>query len=241
MSRTANPLQGDKGPQGPTAEQLIGLVDSETSRMLAAQAREGWTTWALLLGLAALGWTLFGVLQFSSVNWRAALETFLVASLALDGSLTLLSLLFFRDPQSLSASNRFQFASRFYGNRLVILFAFFRAIALLVIGLDLRHQASLGGAWAVCLFYGFWALFFAFVLIWDFILIPFQFIPNHSRAFAALLLSLGLVSLYAAFSYGLPLISGQGSAGIPECRLATIALAFLYLVRKLAAKAALHK
>lgn len=158
---------------------LIELLEFEITHVRSEEARPGWTTWALLGGLATMLWLLTREFEQHQVNTDDALFLFLILALTYDSVRMIINAL--SKPMPLRNGRFISFSIHFSQDRSLMLFMLIRSAMLLVIAS--QTQLFVGKTFQILtvLFYGFdlFATLGAFVLTYTQFAVPVP--PKGSR------------------------------------------------------------
>lgn len=211
-------------------ERVVALLEFEIKQIRSAESEPGWTTWALLGGLATTLWLMAAEIEQHRASPQALSLIFLVLSLGLI-SIKVGHRFLSPSPPSLRSALRFHQVHRFLKTRTSFILDIIHSSVLLAIAVSHRHLVSSGFLITACIFFGFSLLANLSGFVMSFFRIPFTDYQT-SRARQAMFVAYALsgVAVITVAGFAWPLINGKISPSVSEYRIAGLLVAICELL-----------
>jgi hypothetical protein len=232
-SPIANSRNLDREDQSEESSRLVELLEFEITQIRSEESRPGWSTWALLGGLATIAWLFTFQIEADSLNLRNTLFVVLGLSLIYDSIAWVRMLIEGQGPSE--PGRRFEFTNRVFSEgRCFMLFEAGRSVAMMVIASAFRPTLLALTVWSTYLFYGGLLVMTLVGLSVSYLRFPVPkgtISPRGTYSVVGTFLVLAVLALYGVAGA----IWGQHvSPTVHECRIAGLLAVGIIMVRLLA-------
>jgi len=219
-------------------DRLIGLLESEISRVRDEKSQPGWTTWALIGSLATMLWLLMAELEKHIVYRQNTLFLLLALSLAYDCITSVVSIIKLPAPTWHASSkprSRFRLAhSVLSSGRSRILIDITRLLFLMVAAAEIQSLLNTPYVVATFFYFGMSAVFMMILFVYSFLEIPLP-VGSIRRGVVILLGFLLLIpAILALFGFSETLWHQGVSPTAPEWRVGGLLFAITLVLQILA-------
>ena len=219
-------------PYSPRIDHVLQTLDFEIDRIRSQEKESGWTTWAVLGGLATVVWLLLGELNSESIQWANVLVLFLAFSLLFD-NVSILFTIFSEEEQPREKGRRYRFSHYLGENRLEILPGLLRCFALIWVAWYASKFVWPSHALLAYVYYGLAAIILALAFVWSFLSIPLRVYSGKWEISLVMVVFLA-VGCWPMVGYFFTVYSGPQGANLAEYRVSILITAAMILLLLLA-------